>query len=207
MKESVKAAGASGILLELDGGLHSTVVAALARRAAGYQATGLLMPCIWHPEQEEDALRAAREAGVITITVRLGEPFAAFRAMLPGIRQPAVDERLKARLRSATLFHFADHLNYLTAGPQDRDTIEADGFTTGRDAWADLLPVGGLSRKDVRQLARELNLPAFPVRSAAPQRRPGRAGRTLPTLKGRNGSLRNLPTYQPAGSRIFQVQS
>lgn len=158
--DAVKEAGAAGIVLEIDGGLDSVVVAALAKRAVGDRATGLLLPCGLEPPREENALRAALEIGLVTTMVRLEAPFQALRAKLPEGTDRALDT-LKARLRTSVLFFFADHLNYLAAGSGDRSALLASGLTRCEVAGADLMPIGGLFRDDVRKLSQELGLTGF----------------------------------------------
>jgi len=66
---------------------------------------------------------------------------------------------IKPRLRMATLYYFANALNYLVAGTGNRSELSIGYFSKYGDGGVDLLPIGHLVKSEVRALARELNIP------------------------------------------------
>ena len=67
---------------------------------------------------------------------------------------------MKPRLRMATLYFFANTLNYLVAGTGNRSEAAIGYFTKYGDGGVDLLPIGHLVKSEVRAVARELNVPS-----------------------------------------------
>jgi NAD+ synthase len=156
--ERVSAAGAQGIVVGLSGGVDSAVVAVLAQRAVGNQVLGLLMPCHSQPMDGEYAHLLAEAFGIKTITVDLGPPYDALVAALPAGSDLA-RANLKPRLRMATLYFVANERNYLVAGTGNKSEITVGYFTKWGDGACDLLPLGGLFKTLVWDLACELGIP------------------------------------------------
>jgi NAD+ synthase len=67
---------------------------------------------------------------------------------------------MKPRLRMTTLYFFANSLNYLVPGTGNRSELAIGYFTKYGDGGADLLPIGGLVKSEVRALALDLNVPS-----------------------------------------------
>jgi NAD+ synthase len=66
---------------------------------------------------------------------------------------------LKARLRMSTLYFVANSLQYLVAGTGNRSELMVGYFTKHGDGGCDLLPIGMLVKREVTNLARELEIP------------------------------------------------
>jgi NAD+ synthase len=66
---------------------------------------------------------------------------------------------LKPRLRMTTLYFLANTLNYLVAGTGNRSEIAIGYFTKWGDGGVDLLPLGRLTKRQVRGIAEELGVP------------------------------------------------
>ncbi len=158
IRDQIDEAGASGIVVGMSGGVDSAVVAVLAKRAAGRNVLGLIMPCRSLPADEEDALLAARELGIETAKVDLTPVLGALLGQLPGGSRLAV-ANLKPRLRMTTLYYFAGKLDYLVAGTGNRSEAEVGYFTKHGDGGVDILPIGGLFKTDVWKLAEALGVP------------------------------------------------
>jgi len=154
----VSAARARGIVVGLSGGVDSAVVAVLAQRAVGKNVLGLLMPCHSQPVDGEYARLLADTFDIETITVDLSLVYDALIAALP----PGSDlarANLKPRLRMATLYFIANTRNYLVAGTGNKSEIMVGYFTKWGDGGCDLLPLGGLFKTQVWDLAGELGIP------------------------------------------------
>jgi len=159
IRKRVKAAGAKGIVLGLSGGIDSAVTATLCKMAVGKdKVLGLIMPCHSHTQDACHAMDLARKLGIKTKTVDLSQPYDALMAVLPSGRQLARNN-IKPRLRMATLYYFANSLNYLVCGTGNKSELTVGYFTKYGDGGVDILPIGDLLKKEVVALARRLGIP------------------------------------------------
>jgi len=158
MRERLREAGAEGFVVGLSGGVDSATVAGLARRAAGENVLGVLMPCHSQPQDTEYARMAAEAFDIKTVTVNLGPTYDALIAALPEGSDLA-RANLKPRLRMATLYYIANSRNYLVAGTGNKTELMVGYFTKYGDGGVDLLPLGDLYKWQVRELARQLGVP------------------------------------------------
>lgn len=158
LANSGSAAGTKGAVVGLSGGIDSAVTAALCRRAFRDNVLCVIMPCESCRRDEEDAQLVAAELGVGAVTVRLDETYAVLARALPDAT-PMARANLKPRLRMATLYSFANSLNYMVIGTGNKTEIMVGYFTKHGDGGVDILPIGGLYKTQVRALARELGLP------------------------------------------------
>jgi len=167
VRKQVKASGARGIVLGLSGGVDSAVAAALSVRAVGRKnVLGLFLPCNSSPQDLKDARLAARALKLKAKLVDLSAVYNSFLKALPDAPGLA-KSNLKPRLRMAALYYFANKLNYLVCGTGNKSEIMTGYFTKYGDGGADILPLGGLLKKQVRGLAKELGIPG-PIISKPP---------------------------------------
>jgi len=160
IKQQVKQSGSNGIVLGLSGGIDSSVVAALAKQAVGASnILGLFMPCHSHPDDLADAKMLAKQLKIKTRLVDLSKAGDLLLKILPKGNSLA-RANLRPRLRMMVLYYFANSLNYLVCGTGNKSELLAGYFTKYGDGGVDLLPIAGLTKTQVRRLARELNLPA-----------------------------------------------
>jgi len=161
----------------LSGGVDSAVVARLCQAAAPANVLGVLLPCHSDGQDDEDARLVAGHFKIPTVGIDLApasdvlaedlqQALAAVpKEQLAG-RQPADQRRgwvptanVKSRLRMTALYFLANSLNYLVVGTGNRSELAVGYFTKHGDGAADLLPIGGLLKSDVRAAARELGVP------------------------------------------------
>ena len=158
IRDQVEAAGAAGVLVGLSGGVDSAVVAILAKRALGDHVLALLLPCHSHMEDERDALLVADTFGIRRERVDLSGVYDVFLQQLPDGGEICL-ANLKPRLRMTALYYFANKLNYLVAGTGNKSERLMGYFTKFGDGGIDLLPLGDLTKSQVRKLAEELEIP------------------------------------------------
>ncbi len=171
IKEQVLSAGCVGVVFGLSGGVDSSVVGALCKRAFPDNSLGVLMPCYSLETDMEDARMVARELAISTVTVKLDNIYDSLLSAFPddeydpGTRKLA-EANLKPRLRMTTLYYFANRLRYLVVGTGNRSEIAVGYCTKYGDAGVDILPLGNLLKTQVRELAKHLDIPERIVRKA-----------------------------------------
>jgi len=164
IKEKVMAAGRRGVVLGLSGGVDSSLLAVLCKQAFPINTIGLIMPCYSIDQDREHAEDVARQFDIPTKTVVLNAVYDALLHVLPDTKPDLSTARLaqaniKARVRMVSLYYVANQMNYLVAGSGNRSEIFIGYFTKHGDAGADILPLGNLVKKEVRELARFLDIP------------------------------------------------
>ena len=170
--EQVSAAGADGVVVNMSGGLDSTVTAALAVEALGPDRVyGLILPCnkIGAPNaRDAEALAAA--LGIDHDTVHLQPLMAQFGAVVPDRfdlhDEPVQSGNAVARLRMAVAYLAANATNRLVCGTANRSELLLGYLTKHGDGAGDMFPLGHLYKTDVRALAAELDVPEFVVEKA-----------------------------------------
>jgi NAD+ synthase len=101
--------------------------------------------------------------GIPTITVDLTGTFEALITALPPTHVALAAANLKPRLRMVTLYYLAAAHGYLVVGSGNRAEIAVGYFTKYGDGGADILPLAGLLKGQVRTLAAELGVPQIVI--------------------------------------------
>jgi NAD+ synthase len=152
--------GAEGFVFGLSGGVDSATTAALAVHAVGAERVlGMLLPCHSQPEDARLARLVAETFGISTITVDLTEAYDVLRAALPASENPLAAANIKPRLRMICLYYLSNANNYLVLGSGNKTEIAVGYYTKYGDGGVDLLPLGGLYKTQVWELARALGVP------------------------------------------------
>jgi len=176
MRRQLAAAGARGFVVGLSGGLDSAVVARLAQLAAPGHVLAAILPAHSDPKDEADAALVAKTFSIPIARIDLSPTYEALAVRvqeaikgLPLDMHPTAPAdplrgrvplaNMKPRLRMTSLYYLANMLNYLVAGTGNRSELAIGYFTKHGDGGCDLLPLGRLVKRDVRALARELNVP------------------------------------------------
>lgn len=167
IQTTVSGAGSKGVVLGLSGGIDSTLVAFLIKKAFPNNTIGVILPCKSHGKDREDALAAAGTAGLDVIEVDIGE---AHDQLLDSVmaqlgpralpeNQRLTDANLRARLRMSTLYTVANSLNYLVAGTDNAAEVYTGYFTKYGDGGVDFLPIAGLTKREVYAWCKHLGAP------------------------------------------------
>jgi NAD+ synthase len=164
IKEKVEAAGCKGAVLGLSGGIDSAVAAALCIKAFPENTLGLIMPCHSTNEDKIHAETIAERFSLPTKTVVLDDVYDACLKILPDFQpDPSLTRlahaNLKARLRMINLYYAANQLKYLVVGSGNRSELTIGYFTKHGDSGVDILPLGNLVKREVRELAISLKIP------------------------------------------------
>ncbi|MFH1575980.1 MAG: NAD+ synthase [Candidatus Margulisiibacteriota bacterium] len=164
IKNKVQAAGAKGCVFGLSGGIDSAVVGVLCKKAYPDKVLGLLMPCYSGEEDLKHAQELAKKFDIPTELVDLktvnNELFVQLEGKAyDGKAMDLAIANLRPRLRMISLYYQANKLNYLVVGTGNRSESVMGYFTKYGDGGVDLLPLGGLLKSQVRELAEELGIP------------------------------------------------
>lgn len=164
IKRKVRGAGCEGAVVGLSGGMDSSVVATLCKKALRkINVLGISMPevGITYPRDVADARDVSNKLGIRFKVVDI-------TPVLWGIRKNLFDFRDKARIPAANIrprvrmtiiYYYANLLNRLVVGSSNRSELLAGYFTKHGDNAADLMPLGCLYKTQVRQLAAHLKVP------------------------------------------------
>jgi NAD+ synthase len=164
IKEKVLVADCKGVVLGMSGGVDSSVLAVLCHQAFPQNSMGVIMPCHSIDEDRVHAEILAKQVSIPVKTVVLDGIFDTLLQILPDFK-PApsltrlAQANLKARLRMVTLYHVANQMKYLVAGSGNRSEMTVGYFTKHGDSGVDILPLGNLVKREVRELASFLKIP------------------------------------------------
>jgi NAD+ synthase len=164
IRAEIGSGGGHGAVFGMSGGIDSAVVAALCLRAYPRDSLGVAMPCHSDPADLNDALLASNHFGLPTVTVDLTPVYDTLLAQLGRASSDLPAHRtvlanLKPRLRMTTLYAFANQRDYRVVGTGNRSELAIGYFTKYGDGGTDLLPIGALTKTEVRELAEHLGVP------------------------------------------------
>ncbi len=160
LREKVIEANGKGLVFGLSGGIDSSLVAALSKKAFPENALGIIMPCHSNPEDEEDALLVAEKLNLETKKVDLSNVYDVFLETVDiSTNNQLAKANIKPRLRMTTLYYFAQLNNYLVAGGTNKSEFKVGYFTKHADSGSDILPIASFVKEEVQDMASFLGVP------------------------------------------------
>ena len=161
IRNTIKKAGADGIVIGLSGGLDSAVVTKLAADSIGSEnVLNVFMPTTVTPHSDykltSDLSNGwGTEYKIIDIQPALDE--------LSDVLQSEDDmmERgnISARCRMTVLYNIAKKRNYLVAGTSNQSELMTGYFTKFGDGACDLMPLANMYKTSVKGMAKIIGIP------------------------------------------------
>lgn len=167
IRETVLNGGCNGVVLGLSGGIDSTLVAFLIKKAFPDNSVGVILPCKSHESDRLDALAAAEAAGLDAIEIDIADAHSKLLSAAQNAlgdrahesNRRLADANLRARLRMSTLYTVANSLGYMVAGTDNAAEVYTGYFTKYGDGGVDFLPIAKLTKREVYQWCRHLGAP------------------------------------------------
>ena len=162
IQKTVKDANAKGVVIGISGGVDSAVVGELCVRALGKEKViGLIMPSRFTPKEDiDDAQSLTKKWNIVDKILPIYPDKDLILENSPSI--PSTDIAIgnfSARLRMCYLYYYANLLNYLVVGTTDKSENFIGYFTKYGDGGCDFEPIIHLTKTQIRELAKKLELP------------------------------------------------
>ncbi len=158
LQKQVKEAGQKGVIVGMSGGVDSSVVAALAKEAFPNNSLGVYLPIEKMGQDLDDAKAVAKAIDIKTTTVDLTDSFKALHKAV-GVKQRLATANIKPRLRMSALYALAQENCYLVLGTDNAAEWLLGYFTKYGDGGVDLLPLVHMTKGQVFDMAKFMELP------------------------------------------------
>jgi len=161
------------VVLGLSGGVDSSTVAALSVRALGKdRVLALIMPEAGSTlaSDVEDAIELARTLGIRYEKIDITETVERVLKASGRRGDKLAEGNVKARMRMTILYYMANIEGRIVVGSGDRSELLIGYFTKYGDGGVDILPLGGLYKTQVRELAKHIGIPERIVRKKSSPR-------------------------------------
>ena len=159
ISKQVRSKNKSGIVIGLSGGLDSSICLVLASRAIEKnRITALIMPekGLTPKKDVDNARDLAKKLKIEYKEIPIEHAKKILLRNLP--KDKLSGGNLSARLRMALLYYYAGINNLLVLGTSDKSELMIGYFTKFGDGAADILPIGGLYKSQVKMLGKKLRL-------------------------------------------------
>ncbi len=151
-------AESQGFVFGLSGGIDSAVIAHICTRSFKDRSLALIMPDskVSPKEETEDALYLVDKLGLDYKLIDISMIHSQFTNIVEP-HEMALGN-LRARIRAALLYYYANLRNYLVLGSSDKSEYLIGYFTKFGDGSADILPIVSLYKSQVREFAKFLQI-------------------------------------------------
>lgn len=162
LKEYLTKSHCKAYILGLSGGVDSSLVAAIARKALGKDKLFCYsLPIHSHPDDSKDAIEVAKALDLNLEVIDLSKTYDSFIENLHGENFLQLSKsNLKVRMRMVTLFAFAQEKSGLVLGTDNMDEAYVGYFTKYGDGAADVLPIVRLTKAEVVEAAKLYGVPS-----------------------------------------------
>jgi len=163
IKKRVKEAKAKGGIIGVSGGIDSSVVAILTKRALDKKVIFLWLPFVKDCVFEKNLSLLEKKLTPKIKKIYLGDIYKKLLEILPkgkgSFKEKISRGNLKPRLRMTVLYYFANLYNLLVIGTTNRTEREIGYFTKFGDGGVDIEPIGDLYKTEVIEMAKRLKVP------------------------------------------------
>ena len=162
IRTCVSDAGARGVVVGISGGVDSAVIVKLCADAlGGDKVLAVFMPTASTPAQDyRDTKQMCREWKVNYSAISIQPAVDAFSGMLlTGKEAPLEKGNIMARCRMIVLFDKAKKEDSLVVGTTNRSELLMGYMTKFGDGAEDIMPMGGIYKTQVWELARLIGVP------------------------------------------------
>lgn len=146
-----------GFVFGVSGGIDSALICAIASKFFKNRSLALRLDIYNSTKDIEDANLVINHFKVNSINKNLEQSFNSIMDNLPEDKLAKMN--LKSRLRMVVLYYYAQVYNYLVCGTSNADEIYTGYFTKFGDSGSDFIPLANLTKNDVRECAKLLNVP------------------------------------------------
>ncbi len=161
IQSKVQESGTEGIVLGLSGGIDSTLAAYLSCEALGKDKVfGIIMPSTTTPTDDKiHGIEIAQKLGIEYKEIAIDSILNEFLSMTQLNENELAIGNLKARIRMAIIYYYANAKNYLVSGTGNKSEILIGYFTKFGDGACDIEPIGDLYKNDVYKLSQYIEVP------------------------------------------------
>ncbi len=153
LKEYLEKSNCQAYVLGLSGGVDSSLVAAIAKKAVGKDKLFCYsLPIHSNPLDQMDAERVAKQLDLNFKIVDLSKTYDSYINEINGNDFDRLTKsNLKVRMRMVALFAYAQQHHGLVLGTDNMDESYVGYFTKYGDGGVDLLPIVHLTKAEVRE--------------------------------------------------------
>jgi len=169
IRNAIWTSDAQGIVLGISGGIDSAVACALSVKAiSAERVTGVYMPISSNSKEDaDDAKLLCNQLGVELQTIPLTKVHKAFLDTENIIKEPPIlAGNIAARLRMTALYNIAAAKKSLVCGTSNKTEYMIGYSTKWGDGAADIQPLLHLYKREIYQIAAELNIPQSIINKA-----------------------------------------
>ncbi|VEU59235.1 NAD(+) synthase [Mesomycoplasma neurolyticum] len=157
LQDEVKKAKMKGVIVGLSGGIDSSLVAAIAKKAFPNNSLGIIMPINSMANDLDDIKALVNNIKIETLEVNLKDSYNELLKNL-NINDKLAIANIKPRLRMTTLYAIAQAKKYLVLGTDNFSEMYLGYFTKYGDGGVDLLPIVHLKKSEVKQMSKEIKV-------------------------------------------------